>query len=76
MIYRKMLDVLEETLFKCFLIDLGFFFRRKEMVKFLVMMNDMRRTKRKSLNEEVLIMILTKNLKTIKSEIFAVNWFK
>ena len=46
------------------------------MVKFLVMMNDMRRTKRKSLNEEVQIMILTKNLKTIRSEIFAVNWFK
>ena len=43
------------------------------MVKFLVMMNDMRRTKRKNLNEEVRIMILTQNLKTIKSEIFGVN---
>ena len=43
------------------------------MVKFLLMMNDMRRTKRKNLNEEVQIMILTKNLKTIRSEIFAVN---
>ena len=52
------------------------FFRRKGMVKFLVMMNDMRRTKRKNLSEEVQIMILTKNLETIRSEIFAVNWFK
>jgi len=37
------------------------------------MMNDMRRTKRMLMREEVLIKISIKNRRTTKSEIFAMN---
>jgi len=39
----------------------------------MMMMNDMRRTKRMLMREEVLIKISIKNLRTTKSEIFAMN---
>jgi len=39
----------------------------------MMMMNDMRRTKRMLMREEVLIKISIKNQRTTKSEIFAMN---